>query len=217
MDGFWIGSGDPGLFYYSFEDKALHSVENLLGTYKMIGERLKHNFMDNEAWILSYREECFRQIGLKPSIKIPLYNGSLECEYRRYQMFDGKMKSFREEGGIIKTEEEKREMAQKHRFKKEREFKKRLDENEVNAEGDIRSFTFHSLEARYDDRKRNYKGSRGANERRAKFGDEDEYGKRFSRSGDKKTFESDRKFSSKRFDKNKKHSFRSKNSYNDED
>ncbi len=193
------------------------STPNLLGTYKMIGERLKHNFMDNEAWILSYREECFRQIGLKPSIKIPLYNGSLECEYRRYQMFDGKMKSFREEGGIIKTEEEKREMAQKHRFKKEREFKKRLDENEVNAEGDIRSFTFHSLEARYDDRKRNYKGSRGANERRAKFGDEDEYGKRFSRSGDKKTFESDRKFSSKRFDKHKKHSFRSKNSYNDED
>lgn len=94
------------------------STPNLLGTYKMIGERLKHNFMDNEAWILSYREECFRQIGLKPSIKIPLYNGSLECEYRRYQMFDGKMKSFREEGGIIKTEEEKREMAQKHRFKK---------------------------------------------------------------------------------------------------
>ena len=193
------------------------STPNLLGTYKMIGERLKHNFMDNEAWILSYREECFRQIGLKPSIKIPLYNGSLECEYRRYQMFDGKMKSFREEGGIIKTEEEKREMAQKHRFKKEREFKKRLDENEVNAEGDIRSFTFHSLEARNDDRKRNYKGLRGANERRAKFGDEDEYGKRFSRSGDKKNFESDRKFSSKRFDKNKKHSFRSKNSYNDED
>lgn len=193
------------------------STPNLLGTYKMIGERLKHNFMDNEAWILSYREECFRQIGLKPSIKIPLYNGSLECEYRRYQMFDGKMKSFREEGGIIKTEEEKREMAQKHRFKKEREFKKRLDENEVNAEGDIRSFTFHSLEARNDDRKRNYKGLRGVNERRAKFGDEDEYGKRFSRSGDKKTFESDRKFSSKRFDKNKKHSFRSKNSYNDED
>ena len=193
------------------------STPNLLGTYKMIGERLKHNFMDNEAWILSYREECFRQIGLKPSIKIPLYNGSLECEYRRYQMFDGKMKSFREEGGIIKTEEEKREMAQKHRFKKEREFKKRLDENEVNAEGDIRSFTFHSLEARNDDRKRNYKGLRGANERRAKFGDEDEYGKRFSRSGDKKTFESDRKFSSKRCDKNKKHSFRSKNSYNDED
>ncbi|WP_270722882.1 helix-turn-helix domain-containing protein [Bacteroides ovatus] len=29
MDGFWIGSGDPGLFYYSFADQALHGVENL--------------------------------------------------------------------------------------------------------------------------------------------------------------------------------------------
>ena len=51
------------------------STPNLLGTYKMIGERLKHQFMGNEAWILSYREEFFRQIGLKPSIKIPVYNG----------------------------------------------------------------------------------------------------------------------------------------------
>ncbi len=164
------------------------STPNLLGTYKMIGERLKHNFIGNEAWILSYREECFRQIGLKPSIKIPLYNGSLECEYRRYQMFDGKMKTFREEGGIIKTEEERREMKQKHRFKKEREFKKRLDANEENAEGDIRSFTFHSLEQKVktDDHKRSYKGIRGADDRRAKFGD------------------NDRTYSSKRFDKEKK-------------
>lgn len=28
MDGFWIGSGDPGLFYYSFADKALHCIED---------------------------------------------------------------------------------------------------------------------------------------------------------------------------------------------
>ena len=60
------------------------STPNLLGTYKMIGERLKHEFGGNEAWVLSYREECFDQIGLKPSIKIPLYNGSLECEFRKY-------------------------------------------------------------------------------------------------------------------------------------
>ena len=37
-------------------------------------------------------------------------------------------------------------MAEKRRFKAHREFKKRLDEQEENAEGDIRSFTFHSLE-----------------------------------------------------------------------
>ena len=122
------------------------STPDLLGTYKMIGERLKHQFLNNDAWILSYREECFEQIGLKPSIKIPLYNGSLECEFRRYQMFDGKLKDFRHDGGIVKTDEEKRQMAQKHRFKKEREFKQRLEETEQNEEGDIRSFTFHRHE-----------------------------------------------------------------------
>ena len=122
------------------------STSDLLGTYKMIGERLKHQFTGNEAWVLSYREECFTQIGLKSSIKIPLFNGSLECEFRKYQMFDGKMSDFRGEGGIVKTEDEKRQMAEKHRFKKEREFKKRLNEQEENEDGDIRSFKFHSLE-----------------------------------------------------------------------
>ena len=129
------------------------STPDLLGTYKMIGERLKHQFKGNDAWILSYREECFEQIGLKPSIKIPLYNGSLECEFRRYQMFDGKLKDFRFEGGIVKTEDEKRQMAEKHRFKKEREFKQRLEETEQNEEGDIRSFTFHHHDLEHKERK----------------------------------------------------------------
>ena len=71
------------------------STPNLLGTYKMIGERLKHAFTGNEAWILSYREECFDQIGLKPSIKIPVYNGSLECQFHKYTIFDGKLREFR--------------------------------------------------------------------------------------------------------------------------
>ena len=150
------------------------STPDLLGTYKMIGERLKHQFTGNDAWILSYREECFEQIGLKPSIKIPLYNGSLECEFRKYQMFDGKMSEFRSEGGIVKTEEEKRQMAEKHRFKKEREFKKRLSEQEENEEGDIRSFKFHSLEQKEERREfkprrdrddRDFKGRRDRDDR----------------------------------------------------
>ena len=138
------------------------STSDLLGTYKMIGERLKHQFTGNEAWVLSYREECFTQIGLKPSIKIPLFNGSLECEFRKYQMFDGKMSDFRGEGGIVKTEEEKRQMAEKHRFKKEREFKKRLDEQEENEDGDIRSFKFHSLEKKEFKKPREPRESRGS-------------------------------------------------------
>ncbi len=145
------------------------STYNLLETYKMIGERLKHEFTGNDAWILSYREECFDQIGLKPSIKTPLFNGSLECEFRKYSMFAGKMHEFRSEGGVIKTEEEKKAMAEKHRFKKNREFKKRLDEQEQNEEGDIRSFTFHSLERQREEQQRK---ERFANRRRDERGEQ---------------------------------------------
>ena len=142
------------------------STNDLLGTYKMIGERLKHQFTGNEAWILSYREECFAQIGLKPSIKIPVFNGSLECEFRKYQMFDGKMREFREEGGVVKTEEEKRQMAEKRRFKQNREFKKRLDEEQENAEADIRSFKFRSLEKKEPRKPREDRESRDFRESR---------------------------------------------------
>ena len=73
------------------------SSDDLLGLYQVIGERLKHAFIGNTAWILSYREECFNEIGLKPTLKLPLFNGPLECELRQYEIFDGKLKVFKEE------------------------------------------------------------------------------------------------------------------------
>ena len=105
------------------------SAPDLLGLYKMIGERLKHQFVNNEAWVLSYREECFDQIGLKPSLRTPLFNGSLECELRKYQIFHGKFDEMRAYGGDIKTAQERRLMADKKRFKQHREFKRRLEED----------------------------------------------------------------------------------------
>jgi putative N6-adenine-specific DNA methylase len=182
------------------------STPDLMGTYKMIGERLKHQFKGNDAWVLSYREECFDQIGLKPSIKIPLYNGSLECEFRKYQMFDGKLKDFRSEGGIVKTEEEKRQMAEKHRFKKEREFKKRLEEQEENEEADIRSFTFHRHDMEKKERSER-KGRRDGKredreERRDRKGGYKGANKggheRFDRSGKSRSFGKGKSFTDKR-------------------
>ncbi len=164
------------------------SSPDLLGTYKMIGERLKHQFKGNDAWVLSYREECFDQIGLKPSIKIPLYNGSLECEFRKYQMFDGKLKDFRSEGGLVKTEDEKRQMAEKHRFKKNREFKQRLEETEQNEEADIRSFTFHRHDLeKSDERKGGYRNGQRSAEGRQQGKNRGGH-ERFDRSGKGRNF-----------------------------
>lgn len=177
------------------------STPDLLGTYKMIGERLKHQFLNNDAWILSYREECFDQIGLKPSIKIPVYNGSSECEFRKYQIFDGKMKDFRAEGGTVKTDEEKRQMAEKRRFKQNREFKKRLDEKEENEEADIRTFRFRSLE------KREFKGDRRDDRFQKRGGRNDRYSRddcgddRYSRDDRKPYRKSENRGGHERFDR----------------
>ena len=157
------------------------STPNLLGTYKMIGERLKHQFVGNDAWVLSYREECFEQIGLKPSIKIPVFNGSLECEFRKYALFGGRMKEFREEGGIVKTEIEKKQMAEKHRFKKNREFKKKIEEEEENEVSDIRSFKFHSLERKKPSSFRDKNDDECRERRGQRFSNTDKFGNRKDR------------------------------------
>ena len=88
--------------------------KDLLGLYEMIGERLKHIFVGYQAWILSYKDECFDQIGLRPSQRIKLINGSLECEFRKYEIFDGKKKEYKQrlsEEGVettTSTEEEEK-------------------------------------------------------------------------------------------------------------
>lgn len=83
--------------------------QDLAGLYKMIGERLKHAFIGNDAWILSYKEESFENIGLKPSGRMKLFNGPLECELRKYEIFDGKYKEFRQEGKERKSFRKKKE------------------------------------------------------------------------------------------------------------
>lgn len=68
---------------------------DLNGLYMKIGERLKHAFTGYKAWIISSNEEAVDKIGLRPSQKIKLMNGSLECEFRCYEMFDGKNKDYK--------------------------------------------------------------------------------------------------------------------------
>lgn len=77
--------------------------KDLAGLYAMIGERLKHAFRGGDAWILSYKEESFNSIGLKPSGRMKLFNGPLACELRKYELFDGTYKAFRKEGKERKT------------------------------------------------------------------------------------------------------------------
>lgn len=107
------------------------STRDLMGLYQMIGERLKHAFTGNEAWILSYRQECFEQIGLKPSFKTSLYNGALECEFRKYELFEGKYKEMKKEEG---------ESRERGEFRDRSEFRER-GEREGERERTPRTFS----------------------------------------------------------------------------
>jgi putative N6-adenine-specific DNA methylase len=82
---------------------------DLDGLYGLLGEKLKHVFTGYHAWIIGYQDEHFAKIGLAPSSKEALLNGSLECELREYVIFDGDMRSFRRAGGAIKHERPEKE------------------------------------------------------------------------------------------------------------
>ena len=60
---------------------------NINKLYKEIGDHLKKNFKGWTAYILSGNEEARKKIGLKPSQKIKLYNGKIECRLLKFEMF----------------------------------------------------------------------------------------------------------------------------------
>ncbi len=172
------------------------SSPDLLGLYKTIGQKLKREHTNGEAWVLSYREECFEQIGLRPSLKTPLYNGSLECELRKFVLFDGSLDSHRAAGGIVKTDEERREMGQKRRFKQHREgFKRGFDGGDDERENrgeDNHRFNKYSKNGDSRERRGGFGGrgrrddDRGRSDERGRFGRRDDERGHYGRHDDER-------------------------------
>ena len=130
--------------------------EDLSDIYRTLGEKLKREFQGGEAWIISSREELFDSMRLRPSFKVPLQNGSLDCELRKYVTFEGKLDNFRAQGNVVKTDDELRRMGEKGRFRdgRKRDFsRKRFDDDNEDERED----------RRYNDR--------SAGDRKGKFGD----------------------------------------------
>lgn len=72
--------------------------------YALIGTQLKKLFAGWSAWIISLKDRYFANVGLAPSRKVALLNGSLECELREYVLFAGNKRDFRASGGRLKEE-----------------------------------------------------------------------------------------------------------------
>lgn len=157
--------------------------EDLSDIYRTLGEKLKREFQGGEAWIISSREELFDSMRLRPSFKVPLQNGSLDCELRKYVTFEGKLDNFRAQGNVVKTDDELRRMGEKGRFRdgRKRDFsRKRFDDDNE------------------DEREDRHYNDRTAGDRKGKFGDRE---RRFD-DRDNRRYDDRRNEAEERYDRN---------------
>lgn len=77
--------------------------KDVLRLYEDIGKCLKFRFTGATAWVLSSNEDALKCIGLKPSQRLRLMNGELECRFNQYELFSGTRKEF-----VTSGEKEKR-------------------------------------------------------------------------------------------------------------
>ena len=68
----------------------LASNKDMEDLYGKIGTALKHQFTGATAWIISSNDAAMKSIGLKPSKKMRLLNGELDCQFNKYDLFAGK-------------------------------------------------------------------------------------------------------------------------------
>ncbi|MFK8105252.1 MAG: class I SAM-dependent RNA methyltransferase [Saprospiraceae bacterium] len=71
------------------------AIKDIKAFYSEIGDKLKNSFSGYEAWIISSNIPALKRIGLRPSRKISLYNGTLECKFLKFEMYDGSKKTNR--------------------------------------------------------------------------------------------------------------------------
>lgn len=60
--------------------------------YREIGDTLKTNYSNTNAWFITANLEALKFVGLRPSRKIKLFNGSLEARLVKYEMYEGSKK-----------------------------------------------------------------------------------------------------------------------------
>ncbi len=63
--------------------------EEIEELYRELGDWMKNDMKGSTCWIISSNMEAFKFVGLKPDARVKLYNGSLECSFRKYAIYDG--------------------------------------------------------------------------------------------------------------------------------
>ncbi len=57
--------------------------------YRSIGDTLKKNYPNTDAWFITGNIDAIKSVGLKPSRKIKLFNGKIESRLLKYEIYEG--------------------------------------------------------------------------------------------------------------------------------
>ncbi|MFA7686494.1 MAG: THUMP domain-containing protein [Moheibacter sp.] len=60
--------------------------------YKSIGDTLKNHYPNTLSWFITSDLSAKKYVGLKPSKKLKIFNGKLECDFLRYDIYEGSKK-----------------------------------------------------------------------------------------------------------------------------
>ena len=66
---------------------------NMEELYGNIGNTLKRNYSNSNAWFITSNVEALKYVGLRPSKKIKLFNAKLESTFVKYEVYDGSKKA----------------------------------------------------------------------------------------------------------------------------
>lgn len=67
--------------------------KDIMKMYKDMGNKMKKDFNGWTCWIFTGNLEAAKFIGLRPSKKIHLFNGPLECRFLKFESYSGSRKS----------------------------------------------------------------------------------------------------------------------------
>jgi len=68
------------------------SVQEIENFYQAIGNVLKQKYINCVAWVISSNKTAMKNIGLRPAKKIKVFNAALECDFYKYEMYEGSKK-----------------------------------------------------------------------------------------------------------------------------
>lgn len=79
----------------------LEDEDDIVPLYQEIGSHLKKAYSGWDAWILSGNLNAIKYIGLKPSRKIPLFNGPIDCRLNKFELYGGSKKASKQDQILV--------------------------------------------------------------------------------------------------------------------